>query len=73
MAMRITPDAELATPEAVKTRIAQLERDLGSATGPSDKVVLSRRIKALKDRLSIGGVEKTATNAALLKSKNDLR
>lgn len=72
MAMRITPDAELATPEAVKTRIGQLERDLGSATSPTDKVVLSRRIKALKDRLSIG-VDKTATNSALLKSKNDLR
>ncbi len=71
MAMRITPDAELATPEAVKTRIAQLERDLGSATHPTDKVVLSRRIKALKERLNIG-VDKTTTNSSLLKSKNDM-
>ena len=71
MAMRVTPDAELATPEAVKMRIAMLEKDLGSATGPSDKVVLSRRIKALKDRLNIG-VEKTKTDASLLKSKNDM-
>lgn len=71
MAMRVTPDAELATPEAVKMRIATLEKDLGSATSPTDKVVLSRRIKALKERLHIG-VDKTTTNAALLKSKNDM-
>jgi hypothetical protein len=71
MAMRITPDSELATPVAVKTRIAQLEKELSTATHPTDLTVLTRRIKALNDRLTIG-VEKTEINAKLLRSKNDM-
>lgn len=72
MAMRITPDSELATPTAVQTRIVQLEKELASATHPTDIHVLNRRIKTLKERLSIG-VEKTSANASLLKSKNDMQ
>ena len=71
MAMRITPDSELATPAAVRNRIAQLEKELAAAKHPTDVTVLTRRIKALNDRLAIG-VEKTEINAKLLKSKNDL-
>ena len=72
MAIRITPDSELATAAAVQTRITQLEKELAAATHPTDVHVLNRRIKALKDRLAIG-VEKTAANAALLKSKSDMQ
>jgi len=72
MAMRITPDSELATKEAIKTRIEQLERELQKTQHPSDLMILNRRIKNLNDRLAIG-VEKTAINAALLKSKNDMQ
>jgi len=71
MAMKITPDASLATEEAVKLRISQLEEEVKKSTDQNEAAHLNRRIKNLRQRLSVG-VEKTIGNAALLKSKNDL-
>jgi hypothetical protein len=69
--MKITPDASLATEEAVKLRIVQLEDEAKKSTNPDEAAHLNRRIKNLRQRLSVG-VEKTISKAALLKSKNDL-
>ncbi len=69
---RITPDVELATVEALQVRIRQLEGELKGASAESDLKTLTRRIKALQDRLALGSVDKTAAKASLLKSKSDL-
>jgi hypothetical protein len=69
--MKITPDASLATEQAVQVRIFQLEEEVKKSTNPDEAAHLNRRIKNLRQRLSVG-VEKTISNAALLKSKNDL-
>ena len=70
--MKITPDVELATKEAIQIRIAYLQKELSSAHNPVDTKVLMRRVKALQDRLGIGPVENTASKASLLLSKKDL-
>lgn len=70
--MKITPDSQLATKEAVQTRIDQLKSELVRTTNPSDVKQLNGRIRALQTRLGIGPIEKTVTNPALLISKNDL-
>ena len=70
--VKITPDAELASTEAVRIRISQLEKELATTQNPADSKPLSRRIKILQDRLSMGQAGKTAANPRLLISKNDL-
>lgn len=70
--MKITPDAQLATTEAVQTRVDQLKKELEKTKNPSDVKQLNGRIRALQTRLGIGPAQKTVSNAALLISKNDL-
>jgi hypothetical protein len=72
MAIKITPDAQLATVEAIKNRITQLEKDRAATRDAVSVKMLSGRIRALQARLSLGSAEKTSANPALLKSKNDM-
>jgi len=71
--IKITPDAQLATPDAIRIRVGQLEKELQTADREADRTVLQRRIKTLQERLARGGVDRSAVNPNLLKSKNDLR
>lgn len=70
--IRMTPDAALATDDAIRTRIATLEAQLKTETNPTDIRQTSARIRALTARLSVGPAEKTAANPNLLISKSDL-
>jgi hypothetical protein len=72
MAIKVTPDAQLATLDAIKNRVAQLEKDLAATQDPVSVKMLTGRIKALQARLALGSAEKTAANPNLLKSKNDM-
>ncbi len=69
---RMTPDAALATDEAIRTRIAALEAQVRIETNPTDVRQTQARIRALRSRLAIGPAEKTAANPNLLISKSDL-
>ena len=69
---RMTPDAALATDEAIRTRIAQLEAQLKTETNPADIRQTNGRIRGLQSRLTVGPAEKTAANPNLLISKSDL-
>jgi hypothetical protein len=69
---RMTPDAALATDDAIRTRIAMLEAQLKTETNPTDIRQTNGRIRGLKSRLSVGPAEKTASNPNLLISKSDL-
>jgi hypothetical protein len=72
MAIKVTPDAQLATVDAIRNRLTQLEKDLAATQDPISVKMLSGRIKALQARLSLGSVDKTVANPNLLKSKNDM-
>ncbi|HYF49750.1 MAG TPA: hypothetical protein VEJ63_10115 [Planctomycetota bacterium] len=70
--LRPTPDASLATPEAIQFRIQQIEAALAKTTDAVDTRRLNARIAALKARLSAGAEKTAVSNPALLKSKKDL-
>jgi len=69
--IKVTPDAALATVEAVKIRLEQLRKEIESTRDSNEIAHLNRRIKALKDRLS-GGEKAQPADPKLLLSKNDL-
>lgn len=71
--VRITPDAQLATPEAIRIRITQLEAELKTTQNPTDITQVSRRMKALQDRLTAGTDLNIPRNVSLLKSKSDMQ
>ena len=71
--MRITPDASLATKEAVQLRIEKLEKELKATINSTEIKQLSGRIRALKARLNgPAHAQNSAANPNLLISKNDL-
>jgi hypothetical protein len=70
--VKLTPDAQLATPEAIQIRIGQLEKELTTTTHPTDVRQINGRIKALKARLEIGPEKTGGAKSGLLVSKNDL-
>ena len=70
--VRITPDTQLATPEAIRIRIAQLESEQKTTQNSTDLTQLERRIKALQERMVAGSDLNIPRNASLLKSKRDL-
>jgi len=72
MALRITPDSELVTIEAIKNRIAQLEEKLKGTQDPVDLRQINGRLRSLQTRLDVGSPDKTAANQRLLLSKKDL-
>ncbi len=72
MAIRITPDSQLASEAAIKTRIAQLEGEIMRTEKTSDPRQLHARIRALQARLAAGNPENTAVHPNLLISKKDL-
>ena len=72
MALRVTPDAQLVTVEAIKNRIAQIEEKLKLAQNPVDVRQLNGRIRNLHARLAVGSPERTAADPSLLLSKKDL-
>jgi len=70
--VKMTPDAQLATPEAIQIRIFQLETELKTTTHPTDVRQINGRVRSLKARLDVG-IEKTGgAKSSLLISKNDL-
>ncbi|HYG77401.1 MAG TPA: hypothetical protein VEK08_20510 [Planctomycetota bacterium] len=70
--VKVTPDAQLITAEAIKIRIEQLEKELATTTHPTDVRQLNGRIRALKTRLEIGPEKTGGANSGLLASKSDL-
>ena len=72
MAIRITPDSQLASSVAIETRIAQLEEEIKRTAQTSDPRQLHARIRALQARLAAGKPEHTAVHPNLLISKKDL-
>jgi len=64
--MKVTPDSQLATPDAIQCRIELIKRENGGVLSPA----IGRRITALNLRLG-AKVLTPAINAALLISKGD--
>jgi predicted nucleic acid-binding Zn-ribbon protein len=69
--IKVTPDAALATVEAVKIRLEQLRKEIEGTHDSNEIAHLNRRIKALKDRLAVGEKPRPV-DPKLLLSKNDL-
>ena len=72
MAIRMTPDSQLVTVEAIKSRIALLEEELKKTENATDIRQINGRIRALQGRLTVGSPDKTAAKPNLLISKKDL-
>ena len=68
--IRVTPDSELATPEAIEFRIAAIRKECNGILTPQ----AASRIAKLRNRLPAkpGGEIRPAVNAALLVSKSDV-